>query len=894
MVAEERAYGHGFLFVPVLIGAGAAFALETPVDPPFWPVASLAALLFAGLAATRPSAHPMRSVVVALGLVLVGMTLAGLETRRAATIILDTPVTTMVSGIVERREPDSRGNWRYILRVTGTRDPVLSRPPERITILHRRGRATVPAAGDKTVGRQPYDSQPRAGQQHAQGFAMGDIIEGRARLSPPSGPALPGLNDFAFSAYFDGIGAVGYYYGQPKKQADASAANGEWTTSLANRLFALRTAIADRIREVVPGDGGAFATAIVTDERRAISEATTEALRVAGLAHIIAISGLNMALAAGTFFLGLRYGLALFPAFAQAWPVKKIAAGGALLMVTAYYLISGFGVSAERAYIMMAIMLGAVLIDRPSISLHNVALSALVVLLLAPSEILGPSFQMSFAATVALVAGYTAWQRRRNAGGRDRLDVKVMRHRVVMMAQHVSSRLLGVAGTSLIGSLSTSIYSIEHFHRIATYGLAANLLSMPLISLIVMPMGLIGMLAMPFGLDAPFLWLMGWGLDGVIGIAKYVASWGGDVPVGRQHAWFLGFGSAGFLLLTLLRTRLALVGLPLLAAAPLLSWHEAARAMPDLIVSEDGSLVGLTVPPAPADRSSGPEGLGQASPDGDKGSADTTLPRMLALNRVKPPDFIYDQWRRALMIDRPLPPLVSTASNVDPMPKRQKSPDGDGDAPPPVVTASGAPGAALSQAKPRKPRAPPLSNAARIAALQAMGNAPVGRFTCERSHWCAAVSPDGIPVIVVEDIRYIGPACDAGLLVIAPSARYDTCRSGALLVSGRTLRRTGALEISFNASPDDTIWHARAAMAGVEHPWTQQRFYDWRSRTVDPSLPDRIATLIGSASTDVELEDDDVAADPGRDGIRAPNIPTKGDTGLRDVMSPAGDAGQSR
>ncbi len=310
MIAEEKAYGHGFLFVPVLIGAGVVLSLEMPVDPPFWPIIALASIPSLGLAVTRPVNHPVRYMLLAVILVLTGMTLAGIETRRAGTVMLDSPVTTMVTGIVERREPDGRGNWRYILRLTQTADPTLSRAPDRVSILHRRTRAAMAETSAVTSG---------------QGFAMGDRITGRARLSSPSGPALPELNDFAFSAYFDGIGAVGYFYGQPKKEAADVAGNPVPAVPLASYLFALRSAIADRIRAVVPGDTGAFAAAIVTDERRAISAETTEALRVAGLAHIIAISGLNMALAAGTFFFGVRGTLAMFPAFAQAWPIKKIA-----------------------------------------------------------------------------------------------------------------------------------------------------------------------------------------------------------------------------------------------------------------------------------------------------------------------------------------------------------------------------------------------------------------------------------------------------------------------------------------------------------------------------------------------------------------------------------------
>ncbi|MGG2477764.1 ComEC/Rec2 family competence protein, partial [Rhizobium sp. BR5] len=186
-------------------------------------------------------------------------------------------------------------------------------------------------------------------------------------------------------------------------------------------LYGLRSAIAERIRTTIGGDAGAFAASIVTDERQAITAQTMEALRLSGLAHIVAISGLNMALASGIFFVGLRLAFSLFPASAQRWPVKKIAAFAALLMTLAYYLISGFAVSAERAWLMMSVMLIAVLFDQPSLSLRNVAISALVILIFSPSEIMGPSFQMSFAATIALVSAYAFWSRWRT--DRERLFI---------------------------------------------------------------------------------------------------------------------------------------------------------------------------------------------------------------------------------------------------------------------------------------------------------------------------------------------------------------------------------------------------------------------------------------------------------------------------------------
>ncbi len=389
MLEEETAYGHGFLFLPVIVGAGAASWFALPQNPAFWAFFLVFCVSTIVVIVSRYRTGTARLLPFGLALFLGGMMLAQFETWRRSTVVLDSAVTSELTGVVERREIDSKGRWRYIVRIERTANPEIRRPPRRASLLAR-------------SRHEPAE--------------IGETISGRGRLSPPSGPALPGLNDFAFSSYFDGIGAVGFFMERRKNRRPCHLRRA-WIADVESELFALRGAIAARIRATVPGDPGAFAAAIVTDERRAISEWTTEALRLSGLAHIVAISGLNMALAAGIFFVGVRTVLSAFMSFAQVYPVKKLAAFGALVMLTAYYLISGFGVSAERAYIMMAIMLVAVLFDRPSISLRNVALSALVIIAMSPSEILGPSFQMSFAATAALVAGYALWKHR--AEGRD-------------------------------------------------------------------------------------------------------------------------------------------------------------------------------------------------------------------------------------------------------------------------------------------------------------------------------------------------------------------------------------------------------------------------------------------------------------------------------------------
>ncbi|KJF74507.1 ComEC/Rec2 family competence protein [Agrobacterium arsenijevicii] len=766
-LAEERAFGHDFLFVPVSIGCGAILWFSLDAAPSSL-VLLIVFLLVAGLALlVRYSSGVAAAACSISAFVLLGMLLADFETRRAGTVVLDTPVTTTITGTVVRREVDARGFWRYVVDLTATEGPTLSRPPQRISVLSRSGGEPV---------------------------MLGATLRGKARLSPPSGPALPGLNDFAFTSYFRGIGATGYFYKPPQTLISPSgdtAAEKGWLAWADMRLYGLRSAIAERIRATIGGDAGPFAASIITDERQAISAETMEALRLSGLAHIVAISGLNMALASGIFFVGLRLAFSLFPAFAQRWPVKKIAAFAALLMTLAYYLISGFAVSAERAWLMMSVMLIAVLFDQPSLSLRNVAISALVILAFSPSEIMGPSFQMSFAATIALVSAYAFWSRWRI--DRERLFIG---HKPAWMkvAETVGAIIGGVITTSLIGGLSTAIYSAEHFHRVTTYGLFANLAAMPLMSLIVMPFALLAMLLMPFGLDAPFLKIMGYGMALVIEVANEVASWGGSAATGRPHGWFIGVASAGFLLLTLLRSRLALLGIPVLLFAFGLSAIVAYRDLPDLLVHEDGELVAMV----------------------EDGKVFTT--------KARPPGFVFGQWQRALMLpEKNVPPVFVK---------------GEG-----ITNNAGSGSGSKSRLSPED-----MTVVAREMTV-ALRDSRAGVFTCRKDMWCAASAASGEWIIVLEDGRFAGKACDiADIVIVSRRTSFSQCRSGALLLSRDILRRIGSVEIDFvDKAQEGVVGRLRAAISGTDRSWSQHRYYDWKSGRFDHDLPQSIIRLLAGS-----------------------------------------------
>ncbi len=546
--------GRGFLWLPVAFGAGILVYFTLPAEP--WaPALGLAgAALIAAAWRARLSAVVFRVLVVAACLAC-GLFAAKLRTDWVAAPAMPREATVTVSGWIAAREESGAHGARLYLRVhamTGI------------------GTRSTPRLVRVTV------------RSHADALSVGDAVTLLARLEPPGGAVMPGGYDFARVAYYAGIGAVGFAYGAAKP-ADLGPA------PLAIRLGAplahLRDTIRRRIEAALPGDSGHLATALITGDRRGISESTQDAMRASGLAHMLAISGLHMALVAGTAFWLIRALLALSATLALNRPIKKWAASGALAVAAVYLGISGAGIATQRAFVMLAIMLAAVMLDRPAITLRNVALAAFVILALAPESITTASFQMSFAATVALVAGYEAigvWRERRLA-----LDGPA--------AAGVLGRLrratVGLALTSLIAGLATAPLAAFHFQRVAPLTLIANLAAMPVVGTVIMPMALAAVVFMPFGLEAAPLTVMGWGLDWVSAVARQVAAWtAGHGVVAAMPLTALALVAGGFLWLALWRERWRLAGLvPMVLALPvaLMAQH------PDILVDDRGTTVAV-------------------------------------------------------------------------------------------------------------------------------------------------------------------------------------------------------------------------------------------------------------------------------------------------------------
>jgi competence protein ComEC len=413
---------------------------------------------------------------------------------------------------------------------------------------------------------------------------LGARISMRARLMPVGGPIVPGGYDPHRAAFLDGIGGSGFLLGGWKMEQPAPG----FSADLA--VARLRAAISARIIAAEPGQAGAVAATLLVGDRSGLSEVTKENLRIAGLAHILAISGLHMMLVAGTAFFVLRALFALSPRLALAFPIRKWAAVVALIVVTIYLALSGGGAATVRAYVMAAIIFAAILVDRPAISMRNLAIAAFVVVALAPESVMEPGFQMSFGAVVALIAVWEYW--------RDRQVARLADPDVLPGFRAIRSgwrAILGVALTTIVAGLATGPFAAYHFQRVASYSLLGNLLAAPLVSLVVMPFGLLALVAMPFGLEALPLAVMGRGIDALLAVAAWVASLpGAEVRAPHIAPLSLLLIVAGMLWLCLWRLRWRLLGLPVIALG--LASIPFLVDPPDIMVAPDGKAVAVRDP----------------------------------------------------------------------------------------------------------------------------------------------------------------------------------------------------------------------------------------------------------------------------------------------------------
>jgi len=543
----EELRGRLILFAPVFlgIGIGVYFLLRAEPDLTGWAVIGSGAVLTAGLGwwIGRSALAGFGLPFLALAAVLAGLLIAGARTAYVAAPVLDFRYYGPVEGrviIIDRSQSDA---VRLTLDRVRLDDVAPWKVPRRVRVsLH---------------GSQGYlDPVP------------GMRIAVTAHLSGPEGPVEPGGFDFRRMSWFRGIGAVGY----ARKPALPLA-----RPEAALPIHRLRAAISEAVQAEIPGEAGAFAAAITTGDRSAMGRETLEALRASNLAHLLAISGLHMGLLVGFVFGSVRLGLVMIPGVGPSMDVRRIAAVVALVAGAFYLALSGGAVSTSRAFVMVAVMLVAILVGRRALTLRAVAVAALILLLIKPETLVEAGFQMSFAATTALVFVFGAF-----------------RHVETRRLPGWAKPILAVVLSSLVAGLATAPFSAAIFNRVAHYGLIANVVSVPVMGALVMPLAVLAALLSPVGLSWIALDLMRWPIEWILWVAKRVAALDGAVGhVVAPPAAVMPLVALGGLAIVLLQGGGRGAGV-LAVVAGLGLWTQAER--PRVLISSSGGLIGVMTP----------------------------------------------------------------------------------------------------------------------------------------------------------------------------------------------------------------------------------------------------------------------------------------------------------
>ncbi len=537
--------GHLFPWTAIAFGTGIWIWFALRFEPG---VAHYGIVLAAGalaLALARPLGPAWGPLAIALAVAAAGFVTAGLRAHQVAEPVLGFRYYGPVEGRVVDLDRSSSDNPRLLLDQVVLANMAPERTPTRVRISLTGDAPMVPLVPGTTV-----------------------ILT--AHLSPPSGPTEPGGFDFRRFAWFQGIGAVGYSrspilrLGPPEERGIDIAIN------------RMRQILSSAIRDRVAGDPGGYAAAVLTGDRSGLSDAANQVMRDSNLYHLVSISGAHMTVLVAFVFALVRYGVAIVPPLALRVSAKKVAALAALPVAAFYLALAGRDMATERAFVMVAVALGAILLDRRALTLRSVAIAALIVLALRPEGLMNPGFQMSFAASTALVVIFSEVRALPN-------ERRGLGFLLVPLA--------ALALSSLVAGTASAPYGAAHYNRVAHYGVPANLLAGPAMGILVMPGGVMLMILTPLGLEAPAVWMVDYGSRFILWTAGVVAAIPGAVsavPTPPDIVLpLMTFGGA-FVMIWQGRGRWAGLAPPALA---LVLWAGAER--PVLLVADTGGLFGI-------------------------------------------------------------------------------------------------------------------------------------------------------------------------------------------------------------------------------------------------------------------------------------------------------------
>ncbi len=548
------------LWLPVALGGGIATWFLLP-DQQNWTIGLLA---FAGVGlaalAIGRGGRAMRAIGLGALAAALGLTIIWFRAEwKAAPVLADTAIVRFEARI-ERIEPlPPRGLVR--LRLAPLRVLLSENSAQRHDI------STLP----------PHIRVNLALADVPQGLEDGATIRLGARLMPPPPPALPGAYDYARVAWFDRIGATGRGYRPVEIIRPASS------VAMSGTISSLRQRLSSHIQAQAPGAPGGIAAALATGDQGAIPLDDSEAMRRAGLAHLLSVSGLHItAMVGATMLLVLRV-LALFPWLALRVRLPLIAAGAGAVAAIGYTILTGAEVPTVRSCVAALLVVAALMLGREAITLRLVAAGAVVVLLAVPESLAGPSFQLSFAAVAAIIALHEQPNVKSWFASRDEAHWR-------RWARELASLLL----TGLVVEAALAPIAIYHFHKAGIYGSIANIIAIPLTTFVIMPAEALALIADLGGVGAPFWWLT----DRAIGLLLWIAHRTAETPGAVAGVPGMGGGALGLLVggglwLGLWRTRWRGLGFVPITLGSLWTWFTPP---PDLLVTGDGRHIAVRTP----------------------------------------------------------------------------------------------------------------------------------------------------------------------------------------------------------------------------------------------------------------------------------------------------------
>ncbi|WP_316862625.1 ComEC/Rec2 family competence protein [uncultured Cohaesibacter sp.] len=555
-----------FLWVTLGLASGAAAYYSLPDEPNFW-LLLLLCVAIGGWIFRRARAGQAVFALMLLGAGLLGLTAASFHGTFQASPILKRSFSSDITGQLERIE--YRGS--------------AAKPEERWTVRVER------------ISRLSSDTMPRKLlllRKSVDGaFHVGERLKMHAFLTELQEPVYPGGFDYGRYLWARSIGGQGYLArGIERLPTSSNAPFSRAVHWWGDRVEQARGDIAHYIRNRIDGEAGGLAVALAVGKRDFLSRDVQDDLRRSGLAHILAISGLHMALVAMSVFWLTRKAFGFIPGLVLHYPTKQWAALLSLVFATGYLVLSGSSVATVRAFVMTAIFLVSILVGRPAFTMHNLALALVFLVLIQPYGVVEAGMQMSFAATAALIACYDRIRIRSQMGVPllDRADRSLFG--VIAKGMYsIGGGLLGIGLTSVIASLAVLPFSVAHFQQMAPLGLIANLVAMPVLSLVVMPVGLVSLILSIFGLQSVPLLIVQTGLETIIETARLVSDASNPAYlVVKAGGPFLPFSILALGVFTIHRRYLAKAAIIPLGLAFIIWW---SGPQADLWISQKGTMV---------------------------------------------------------------------------------------------------------------------------------------------------------------------------------------------------------------------------------------------------------------------------------------------------------------